>query len=848
MIRDCGRARAMRGMQVFGWANALGSVIALGLAAELAHAQSPAPDAGSSTEPSPPPSATAAPTTPSDEQPPPTAAEPSNEGEGPAAEEPATETLVSPESDVSVTAAGESAVAAPAANPEAGEMVVTAQRYEQDVQKAPVTVTAFGQRSMDQRGVSNLQDIGKFTPNLELHATNRPAGGGSAYAAYIRGIGTGDFQFPTDPGVGLYIDDVYVARTVGGLLSTDADIARIEVIKGPQGTLFGRNTIGGAFNIATSKPLLEGRPTGSGLVRFGTYGRHDFALNANSPIIPGAIGGKISLSTQHLDGYGRRILLDERTNDEERFVARAGLLFKPASRVEIRLDGDYSRQDQNPPNGQFLAFVPAGPTLDKIAKYNQFAAPALNPGLNLAKDAVYDARWLSPGRYENFALQPVHDRYDIGGGSVKVDVAVADWLSIKSISAIRVVDSAVRVDGDQTPYPLQSTNTQLDDTQLSEELQFSGRVWDERLQYLLGLYAFRESGRSSVDTQSFHGLFENEPMPIDADAGDTLTRFKLTATSLAVFTQETLEILSGLHLTLGARLNHDQKDYDYGVDFTQRNVPQVPQSTASASWNSFTPKIAIDYAPFEPMLIYASYSQGFKSGGFGPSNMGSNPTPKYDPERVTAYEVGVKTHWFEGRRLIANVTGFYNDYSDIQLTVQSRDPVTGANLRTTENAGTSHIKGFEAELAAKPFDGMTLNAGLGYVDAKFASLTADAVMSGFKVGDRLPQISDWSANAGAQYAFGTGVGELALRFDVSWKGDQYLTPADPSSHQKSVALYSARISFVPDALEELEVALYGINLTDEVYYVYRATLPPTGQTVGLAGPPRLIFATARYTF
>lgn len=727
-------------------------------------------------------------------------------------------------------------------------MVVTAQRYEQDVQKTPVTVTAFGQRSMDQRGVQNLQDLGKFTPNLELHATNRPAGGGSAYAAYIRGIGTGDFQFPTDPGVGLYIDDVYMARTVGGLLSTDADIARIEVVKGPQGTLFGRNTIGGAFNVTTTKPLLDGPATGSGLFRFGMYGRHDFAVNVNTPIVTDAIGGKLSLSTQHMDGYGHRVLDGERTNDEERFTARAGLLFKLSNRVNIRLNADYSRQNQNPPNGQFLRFAPMGPTVDKIAKFNQFAAPALNDGLNLPADSVFDARWVSRGRYDNFALQPVQDRYDMGGGSVNVEVAATDWLSIKSITAVRAMSSKIRVDGDQTPYPLQTSATDLDDNQQSEELQFSGRVWDERLQYLVGLYAFRESGSSRVDTQSFHGLFENEPMPTPMDAGDTLTRFRLTATSLAAFTQETLEIVSGLHLTVGARVNHDQKDYEYAVDFTQRGMPQVPNSKASASWTSFTPKVALDYTPIEPVLVYASVSQGFKSGGFGPSNMAMNPTPKYDPERVTAYELGVKTHWFEDRRLIANVAGFYNDYRDIQLTVQQRDPVTGANLRTTENAGTSHIKGVEADVIAKPIDGLTINAGFGYVDAKFSSLTPDALMTGFMLGDRLPQIPNFSENTGVQYAFGVGAGELTLRFDMSWKGSQFLTAADPTSRQKPYAIYSARISFVPDALEGLELALYGLNLSDTVYYVYRATLAPTGQEVGLAGAPRMIFATARYTF
>ena len=727
-------------------------------------------------------------------------------------------------------------------------MVVTAQRYEQDVQKAPVTVTAFGQRALDQRGVSNLQDVSKFTPNLELHATNRPAGGGSAYAAYIRGIGTGDFQFPTDPGVGLYVDDVYMARTVGGLLSTDADVARIEVIKGPQGTLFGRNTIGGAVNVVTSKPLLEGPATGSGLVRLGTYGRHDFAFNINAPIVSQVVGAKLSLSTQNLAGYGERLLDDQRTNNEARFVARAGLLFKLGQRVEIRVDADYSRQDQNPPNGQLISVAPAGPTIAKVKSYNDVAAPALNAGLQLPTGSKYDERWLSPNRYDNYALQPVHDRYQMGGGSLKLTFAAAEWLNIKSITAARVLSSSIRVDGDQTPYPLQSTATELDDSQLSEELQVSGQVWGKRFRYLVGLYAFRESGKSRVDTQSFHGLFENAPMPVAADAGDTLTRFKLTATSLAIFSQETLELLPGLNVTFGARLNHDQKDYDYGVRFTQRDVDQVPQSRASASWDSFTPKVGVDYSPVEPIMLYANYAQGFKSGAFGPSNNPSRPTPKYDPEQVTAYELGVKTHWFEGRRLVTDVSVFYNDYRDIQLTVQSRDPITNANVRTTENAGSSQIKGFEAALTATPVRTFSVNAGVGYVDAKFSSLNADALTSGFKVGDRLPQIPAWSLNAGAQLVADVGIGELTVRADASWKGSQYLTAIDPSSYQKPYAVYSGRVSFVPDALDGLELSLYGINLTDTVYYVYRATLAPTGQQVALAGAPRLVFGAARYTF
>lgn len=747
--------------------------------------------------------------------------------------------------------ATEELVAAPAEAPpaEAGEMVVTAQRYVQDVQKTPVTVNAFSTRGMEQRGVTNLQDLSKFTPNLQLQSTNRPAGGGSAYAAYIRGIGTGDFQFPTDPGVGLYVDDIYIARTVGGLLSIDADLERIEVVKGPQGTLWGRNTIGGAFNITTAKPLLSGPPSGSALVRLGNYGRKDFTVHLNTPLIADRLGAKISVATFHSDGYGERILTGEKTNSEERLVVRGGFLLKLTSDLTVRVDGDYSHQDQKPPTGTMLRFEPNPMTTAKVDRFNNTAAPALNPGLGLPPGSVVDSRWISGDPYKSYALQPQYDRYDIGGASARIQYNPTEWLQVKSITGVRRVTSDIAVDGDQTPYSLQSSKTKLDDTQYSQELQFSGNAWKDRFTYIVGLYFFREKGKSRLNTESYHGLYEAAPDPKPpADGVDTLTRFGLTATSYALFTQESLEVVRDLHLTVGGRINRDEKDYDFSVAFTQRPGMQVPASNAEAAWNSFLPKAGIDWSPIEQIMLFASYSQGFKSGGFSSSNQPSNPTPKYNPERVTAYEAGVKTHWFQGRRLTLNLTGFYNDYRDIQLTVQTADPVTNMNVRTTQNAGAAPIRGAEADFTAKPLPGLTLNGGLGYVNAKFDSLSAGARSFGFKNGDRLPQIPDLSINAGVQYAFETGLGELTLRGDVSYRGDQYLTPVDPRSHQDAYALYSGRLSFVPTAMDQLEVSLYGINLSDQVYYIYRATLAPTGQEVAIAGQPRVVFATAKYMY
>lgn len=730
------------------------------------------------------------------------------------------------------------------------DIIVTAQRRSERLQDTPVSVTALTADALASRSVTNLTDMTKFAPNLELHQTNRPAGGGSTYAAYIRGVGTGDFQFPTDPGVGLYVDDVYIARAVGGLLSLD-DIARVEVLKGPQGTLFGRNTIGGAINVVSTAPETTGDVTGMIKLRAGSFGRFDAAGMLNGPLVEGVLGAKLSVAYLSADGPGYRPLLDRHSGGEGRLVLRGGLQFNAADNVDIRINADYTRQRQQPPSGYLIDFRPAGPTLAKIARYNAIAAPYLNPILGLPTGSIYDSRWESPSPFRVYSLQPQQDDSDIGGVSATVTWHLNDDVALKSISAWRTLDATIEVDGDQTPYPLQQSRTLLKQNQLSQEIQLGGTLIDGRLNFLVGAYAFREKGHSELTTHSFEGIYEalvaQGLTPTVADAGNTFTHFGLKATSYALFTQNTLNILDNLAVTAGARMNWDKKDYDYSVLFTQRNVFQVPFSKASAKWDSFTPKLGLDWHPVQDVLLYGSYSKGFKSGGFGASNSALAPTPRYEPEKLTAYEIGAKTSWFN-RRLIFNVAAFYSEYRDIQLTVQGVDPITNANLRTTRNAGGANLKGFEAELTARPVPGLTLNAGAGYVYAHFNSLTPDAITSGFKLGDRVPQIPNWSVNGGIQYVAETSVGDLTLRGDLTYKGDQYLTPADATSYEKAYTILGARIAFRPRAIDGLELSVEGVNLTNKVYNVYKGTLPPTGEYVGVPSQPRAFYGTARFSF
>jgi len=749
--------------------------------------------------------------------------------------------------DAPAATPAEPAAAAPAEE-SYGDIVVTAQRREERLQDAPVSVTALSAASLQARGIDNLGDVSNFAPNLELHPTNRPAGGGSAFAGYIRGVGTGDFQFPTDPGIGVYVDDVYIARSVGGLMSLE-DVSRIEVLKGPQGTLYGRNTIGGAINVITTDPKTSGDAEGSIKVRAGAYGRFDGSASINTPLTDG-LGFKLSAAMLTSNGFGRRLIDGQRYANEDRFILRGGLKWDISPSVSFKLLGDFTSQKQLPPSGYLIDFVPAGATVAKIARYNQYAAPYENALLGLPAGSIYDSRWESPDPYRIYSLQPQRDDSEIGGLSGTLTFDLAPNVTLKSITAWRTIDALIEVDGDQTPYPLQQSRTRLYDNQYSQELQLGGDLLDGRLTFLVGGYLFREKGNSSVYTRSFEGIYEAliaAGLPTTAaDVGNTYTTFAMTAESQAIFTQETLKLTDTLSITAGGRFNHDRKSYATSVMRPQNNTTVVPYSSAEAEWNSFTPKLGIDWKPTRDIMLYASWSKGFKSGGFGASTVASTPTPKYDPEKLTSYELGAKTSWLD-HKIVFNLAGFYSEYRNIQLTVQSVDPVTNANIRTTRNAGGSDIKGFEAEFSANPVRGLSLNAGVGYVDARFDTLTPAAIASGFVLGSRLPQIPDWSINGGAEYRFHAD-GEWSVRGDVSYKGSQYLTAADPTSYQDGYALLGARISWEPAWTHGVELAVEGTNLTGTNYAYYKSTLAPTGEYVAIPGAPREIYGSVRVKF
>lgn len=720
------------------------------------------------------------------------------------------------------------------------EIVVTAQRREERLQDAPLAVTAYSTRALEARGVTNLSQLGPFTPSLVLQQTNRGGGGGSSMAAYIRGVGTGDYNLPTDPAIGIYIDGVYLARSVGGLMSLP-DVQQIEILKGPQGTLWGRNTLGGTINIVTTRPNLSGPVEGLITARIGSYGRKDLGVSVNGPMIEGRLGGKLSISTVNTDGWGRSEQTGVRLNNQHRFITRGALRFEPTEDLSLTLDADYSQQNARPPVISLGAFLPPS---SLINSYNTLVAVPMNGALGLPAGSTYGPGFVTRNKFHNFAQGQLRDDFKTGGLSATVSWSPSESVEVKSISAVRSLYAAIDVDGDMTPYPAVAEQTVLRDVQVSQEFQVSGKLLNNRLTYLAGVYFFTETGHSSDRTQIFDGLFQATGNRALALSTDTFQRME--ATSYAVFTQETYALQPNLRLTAGARLNYDKKDYDAFVLSPQLHTVAIPDQASSPHWTSFTPKVGLDWNPSDAILLYASYSQGFKSGGISPPLIGVPPAP-YAPEKLRSYEIGAKTEWFD-RRLTANFAAYRSAYRDIQLTTLIKLP-NGSLGRPVQNGGNARITGAEAEIVASPLEGLTLNLSASYTHARFTSVSPGVASAvGASAGDRLPNIPDYSLNIGAQYVWPTEFGDVTLRGDFSEIGKAQLAIGDPSSYRSAYPLLNARVAFTPKSFPELELAVEGTNLTDEVYLTYSQSVAATSLRLQSPGPPRMVFVTARFRF
>ncbi len=695
------------------------------------------------------------------------------------------------------------------------EIVVTARKRAENLQDVPLAVSAFNKAMLEDRSVYNLQELGRYVPNLDF-SSGQINGGGFNSQLTIRGSGQTDFLVTTDPGVGTYVDGVYFARTMGGVMDL-LDIERIEVLRGPQGTLFGKNTIGGAVSITSSKPT--GEFGGRAEVTIGKWNRIDARGSLNFPVIEDKLAANIAVSMRKRDGYG--VESDgSQTGNENIKAARLQLNWNASDNFNVLLAADITQQRQGHLPTSFLAFEPNAGLMglyNAVGGITGLWTPYI---LDIPADPFF-----SPGAGDNV------NNLDAFGVSSTMDWS-ADQFDVKSITAYRELSAIWG--GDMDGDPTRAINQALNDNdqwQFSQEFQFSGDHMDDRFKWMVGAFYFRENAIDRNQVRFAVPLFAglealpgaiiplgdpaNPATPFAGGAGnpvnigfdielDVLNDVNIE--SIAGFSHASFDLTDRLNIFGGLRYTFESKSYFLSHRRINANVFAAGSPrTVEDSWSTLSPKAGVNFKATEDVMLYGSYSRGFKSGGFNGRPLLEAEVQSYAPEFVNSFEVGVKSVLLDNK-LQLNMTGFNYNYNDIQLTAITQDAI-GNLVITVTNAAKAKIKGLELEMQARPTPGLDLTAAVGYTDAGYTDI---GTATGITLDSKLPKTPKWTATAGIQYSVPVSDhGSLTFQGDWSYKGKTYSDVQNfESAAQDGYSLFNARISYrIAD--DQWELALFG---------------------------------------
>jgi len=712
---------------------------------------------------------------------------------------------------------------------DAQDIVVTAQRRSETLQSVPLAVSAVSGDSMKERNISNLSQLSQQVPNLYIGDQVGQA------RVTLRGIGIESISTGTDGSIAFNTDGVYFSRTATALASF-YDLERLEVLRGPQGTLYGRNATGGSVNLITAKPTS----TPEGYVNL-TYGNYDTFTTEGAfggPIAGDKVRARVSFQTQQHDGYGRNVVTGNDVDDKNSKAIRGLLEFRPTDRLSLLLTADYYHSDDH---SNVYHYLGAG-------AQTAAGVPIVPAVLRLGGFVASDPRDIASGR-------DPRSRQTFYGGLANLTYE-GDGFVIKSLTSARRSKYLVK-DTDVSGGSIVLTPLQIseDSKQFSQELQLSTE--SEKNKFVSGLYYFHESniGQQFVP---YNGLLVGR--------GDTFLQGffgggRIKTKAGAIYAQDTYSVTPELRLTLGARYSiekksvDDQSQFDLARPFSLTNPILTPHHIDDKTFRSFTPKIGIDYNIAPDVMFYASFSKGFKSGTY---NLGG-VSPALRPEKVDAYEVGLKSTFLD-RRVRANLAGFYYDYSDLQVGL-----VRGV-LLSLENAATARIYGIEGELTVRPIDAplvLSLNASwlharyTSYVSADNNRPNGDGVTvdgngaPAFNLkGNALSRAPNYTINAAIEYSWDVGAGKMTLRGEGFWSDRVYFTPFNVKAlSQAPYQLFNVFLNY--DINDNWSVRLYGKNLGDKTIRAgsqSAAVNPLGGPIIGLVQAPRTYGVTVGYRF
>ena len=704
------------------------------------------------------------------------------------------------------------------------EILVTARRREESLMDTPVSITAFTADDLEALQVERIDQIAQHTPNVVFRPNAAASGSNNNAVVYIRGVGQSDFVPTTEPGVGIYVNDAYIAQVAGAVLNL-VDIESVQVLRGPQGTLFGRNTIGGAVLVNSVKPhdevggkldfiagtddWFEGKASMNLPISDTLFSRFNFLIRdrdgwVDMPNIPGSDGG----------------------GSDETVGGRVALRWLPTENLTIDLSANYTNDESDGTPGVLGAPVvftstvtPSGTT--EAGDYNALTAPLLG-GVPFTNEF-----FLGRDAYTSLAAEAEGSDQDVWGVNLTLDWNLG-WGSVKSISHYRSLEGNDTRDDDHSPaFPLAVTSDIMDSESWSTEIQLSGQAFDGRLDWTGGVY-YSEDDAVNINPVEF-AFF-------GAVSGSIVEK-----NSVALFAQGTYAVTDQLSATVGLRYTEEQKDFivDDRIQYVTRiinlflippgppppgffpaflNLPPnafkiVPNGLTEADHNELDPYVNISYQWNNNLLAYFSYSEGFKGGGFVQRIIPGAFVTSFDPEKVQVYELGFKLEGLDQRLRMTGAV-FFNDYTDLQIVVER-----GGIAPVTENAGKAEIWGGELELSWLPIAGqdLRLTGGLGWLDAEYETL--DPTQTTVTLDHEIPSTPDLQYNLSVSYTLPNSIfsGNLNFRLDYSWTDEYFMTAGNQVLQmQDSYGILNGAITWISES-ENWEVSLRGLNMTDELY-------------------------------
>ena len=752
-----------------------------------------------------------------------------------------------------------------------GEIVVTAQFREQNLQDTPIAITAINAETLEARGQTSVTDLGDFAPNVALE----PASGlqGNSIAAFIRGIGQSDASFALEPGVGVYIDDIYYGTTFGAVMDL-TDLERVEVLRGPQGTLAGKNSVGGAIKLYTKEP----DDSGDGFVEatYGSFDRLDLRASAGFALTD-ELFARVSGVSKTSNGYMKRldygcvnpdsgipmtssgddcVLGTEGGRDLQ--AVRLALRYAPAAApLEINLRADYASD-----NSEMVATKLLYADNASVRSYD-----AANP----LGGVPFDSRFITgPESYTTYADYRTGGNYTTafgiptqvapGGFAVEPKSTAKSWgvsgkigyeltpdISLTSITGYRVADGTSGIDVDGSPLTILLQEFTSRHEQFTQELRLSGQFADGLIDATVGGFYYdandRIYGRNQIPTLRFD-FYQDD---------------NVDNRSISAFGHVEVHLTDQLNLVGGLRYTDDKKTYNYtrlNLDGTEPTPDFFTPNFLVAGLNGLQGtfegdrvdyRIGANYAPTSDLMLYAQVSTGFKGGGINPRPSAPDQVLTFGPEKVTTYEAGFKSDWLD-RRVRLNGAVFLNDYTDMQLVrYQCPDSVV-ISCSVPSNAGDAEILGFELETFIEPVDGFTIDGSLGYLDFDYTEITNPATMVTLDM--IAPFISKWQASAGAQYRAELASGAaITPRVDWSYRSDFFYNSINNAFNEvEGYNLVNARLTF-DSADRNWSLSAAVTNLFDKFYYTGKAeNIGSFGVVTGNPGRPREWSVTLRRNF